>query len=104
MGSAVVEAREDGTGSLRDVAHRIVLADEGADRIEIVKPHQRLELDLAINFAAHQVDVAEARDAPRFDSRNYLAANDFLIGCGIGGRRPAPPQAADAHTRIGIST
>src|SRR5258705_12704557 len=96
-----LEYRPRGVGH---VADGIILADERLDRLKTVEPHQRLKLDFIAGIAAHQVDVAKARDVPSLDARNYLPTDDAFISIGIPRRGPAAPNAADHHTRIGIST
>ena len=104
VSGAVIEAVEHGARLQRHVADAIVLAHERFDRIEAVEPHDGLELDLLTEVALHQIDVAKARDIPRFDAGDHLAANDPFISVGIVGRGPPAPHAADHHTRIGMST
>lgn len=99
MGRTLVKAFKHGLGGLRHVAYSIILAHERPDRLHAIEPHQGLELDLAAKLALHQVDLAEARNPPRFDAGDYLATNDPLIGLGILRRRPATPKAAD-HLRL----
>ncbi len=70
MSGALIESREDGASALGDVADYIIFANEGPDRVEIVEPHQGLELDLVAEVAAHQVDVAKAADSPSLDPWN----------------------------------
>src|SRR3954447_25431658 len=104
MGGAVVEAVEDRARFEWHVAERIILAHERADRVEAVEPHQGLELDLPVEVAAHQVDMAEARDFACFDAGDYFGADDSLIVVGILRSSPAAPETADHQTRIGIRT
>src|SRR4051794_35697975 len=104
MRGALVEPLEHLASRVWNMADAVVLAHEGLDRVEAVEPHQGLELDLIAKLALHQVDVAEARDPPRLNAGDHLAADDPLISLGIVGRGPAAPDAADHHTRIGIRT
>src|SRR4029453_10662771 len=103
-GGVAVEPLQHGLRRGRHVTDGIILAHEGDDRIEAVEPHQCLEFDFVTSNPAHQVDMAEARYLPRLDAGNHFAANDPLIGVGVGRRGPSAPQAADHHPRIGIST
>src|SRR5690348_8670498 len=104
MGGAVVEAVEHRARFERNVAERIILAHERLDRIEVVEPHQGLELDLPVEIAPHQVDVAEAGDTARLDAGDHFVADDPLIGVRVFRRGPAAPEPADHQTRMGMST
>src|SRR5215217_6644823 len=73
----------------------VILAHEGLDRLQTVEPHQSLEFDLSAVIALHQIDVAEARDLPRFNAGDHFPADDSLISVGILGRAPAAPEAAN---------
>jgi hypothetical protein len=99
-----IEAREHRARCLRHVTGCVILTHECLDCIEAVEPHQRLKFDLTVDFALHQIDVAKAGNISRLDSGNDLTADDRFISFGILERRPAAPDAADRHTRIGIST
>src|SRR5512146_3373187 len=104
MRGAVVKAVEHRPSLQWNMAHRIILSHKGLDRVEAIEPHQGLELDLAAEIALHQVHVAEARNLPSLDARDYLGADDPLISIGILQRRPAAPETADHQTRIGMRT
>src|SRR3546814_9684138 len=99
MDGMFVEAGKHGPGGRGDVAGGVILSHEGADAVQAVEPHQSLELDLIADFAPHQVDVAEPRDAACFYAGYAFPAADPLIGRGAFWTGPAAPQPADHQDR-----
>src|SRR5437868_6768885 len=95
MSGAIIEAVEHRASLQRDMADRKIFAHERLDRVEMLEPHQSLELDFTAEVTPHQVDVAEAGDVPRLDGGNHFAADDPLISVSILRRRPAAPEPAD---------
>lgn len=88
VSGTLVETREHRTCSRRNVTHLVVLTDEGLDRLDVVEPHRRQELDFILELAAHEVDVLEPRDTHRLDAGDHLTANDAVPSTGPPGRSP----------------